>query len=113
MTSRKIYQKKSDGKGKASALFTKEGGEPEIFVDGAWGVLYGNGVCKINLYSTAATDPEENIERREVAVRLVMSVITMRQLADFFATNVKKIEDRINELSEGKEEKKKKKPDEN
>lgn len=82
MTVRRIFETQLDD-GKTALLIGKESGDTEIHVDGAWGMTFAGGICKISLFSVA---PEEdpNIERREVAARLTMSAQTLFAFKEFF-----------------------------
>jgi hypothetical protein len=80
MTVRKIFESVEDDS-KRAELFGKEVGDPEIHVDGAWGLTYVNGICKLNFY-TVTSNTDENIERREVAVRISMILPTFVALRD-------------------------------
>ncbi len=69
MSSRKIFSAQ-EGDLKME-LYGKESGDLEIHIDGAWGLTYAGGACKINLYTIAPTT-EDNYERREVVARITM-----------------------------------------
>ncbi len=87
MTTRKIYEKDLDD-GVHAELYEKEGGSPEIFIDGAWGAFLGkDGIFKINLFTRSITG-EEGLERREIAARLAMSGVTLAVLAKFLNERV-------------------------
>lgn len=82
MTTRKILERVLDD-GTHAELYEKEGGSPEIFIDGAWGAIVGtDGIFKINLF-TRGMSAADGVERREVAARLAMTGLTLSQLAKF------------------------------
>lgn len=73
--------------GKTAQLVEKEGGAPEVYVDGVWGVLYSRGVCKMNFY-TAGMSPDQKSEIRDIAVRLVMSLPALIDLSAFLVRQI-------------------------
>ena len=90
MSSRKIFSK-LEGE-KRLELFGKESGDLEIHVDGAWGVAYTNGICKLQFY-TVAPIIEEKYERREVAVRIAMVAPIFFGLRDYLIEQCKRLEE--------------------
>ena len=82
MTVRKIFKKKLSDTVEAH-LYSKEDGDQEIHIDGAWGLTYTRGICKINLYTVVPTE-EEGVERREVAARITMAVPTFFAMRKLF-----------------------------
>ncbi len=87
MTTRKVLERDSED-GTHVELYEKEGGSPEIFVDGAWGAAIStDGIFKINLFTRGITDVE-GAERRELAARLAMTSHTLVQLTKFLNERV-------------------------
>ena len=82
MTVRRIFASKISDTEEAH-LYGKEAGDQEIHIDGAWGLTYIRGICKINLYTIVPT-AEEGVERREVAARITMVVPTLLAMRQFF-----------------------------
>ena len=93
MTARKIFSQ-TQPDGTEVHLYGKDDGDNEIHIDGAWGLTYINGACKINLFSTAPTEPKNSIERREVAVRIVMAVPTVFALKDYLVDQCKHLQEK-------------------
>jgi len=87
MTTRKIFETTLPD-GKKTELYGKGTGDQEIHIDGAWGLMISSGNCKINLYTLVPTE-DHDVERREVAARITMSIPTLFALRDFFDAQVK------------------------
>jgi hypothetical protein len=68
-------------------------GDQEIHIDGAWGLTYTAGTCKINWYTVAPVS-DDQIERREVAVRITMGAPTLFALRGLLETQSKSLEER-------------------
>lgn len=97
MTVRKIFETKEES-GRIVELYGNETGDPEIYIDGAWGFTYVNGVCKITTYTVVPT-AEPNHERREVAARIIMSLPVIFALKDYLIGQCKRLEEQIPSLS--------------
>ena len=82
MTVRRIFKSKLPD-GVEAHLYSKEVGDLEIHIDGAWGLTFTRGTCKINLYTIVPTE-EEGVERREVAARITMLLPTLFAMRKFF-----------------------------
>ena len=95
MSARKIFDLKDDER--TLQLYGDEAGDPEIYIDGAWGFMATHGICKVTTYTIAPTE-EPNFERREVAVRLTMTLPVLFALRDFLNMQCKKIEDTAQDI---------------
>jgi len=71
--SRLIFEDTESMPGVKQQLYGKEEGDLEVFADGVWGSQLHNGIVKVNFVTVAPQDGNE-IQRKEVAVRLVMPV---------------------------------------
>lgn len=88
MTTKEIRLTRTLDEGVRAELHEKEGGSPEIFIDGAWGaILETDGIFKLNLF-TRGISVEEGVERREIAARIVMTTVTLAQLAKYLNDRV-------------------------
>jgi hypothetical protein len=73
-------------------LYEREGQNPEVFCEGIQGFAFAGTHVKFNMFSSAPwKDPDSPIERREVAVRIVMPVTVFVEAVDF-------LQARVNEL---------------
>lgn len=73
-------------------LYESTDRNPEIYVDGAQGILGTGHVVKVNLF-TVRTDSTQEVQNRNIACRLVMGIDVFFSLADFlhsFAEQMKK-----------------------
>lgn len=95
MSAHKIFESK-DGD-RTIHLYGDEAGDPEIYIDGAWGFMAAQGMCKITTYTTAPTE-EPNFERREVAARLTMTLPVLYALRDFLNKQCKRLDDAAQEI---------------
>ena len=82
--------------GRKAELYEKEGGTPEVYVDGAWGFLFSRGICKINFYTvaaalTAGVPAEQQPERREIAVRLTMNSPALIELSNYLVRQIDRL----------------------
>jgi hypothetical protein len=92
--SRELVHEIQSPSGTAIRLYRRPDGEKEIYMDGAWGIMYGPGMVKINLYSVISTFGDADHEERELTTRLVMPLPVLFQLRDFLNKNSKEwIED--------------------
>ena len=98
----RIIFEKDDGDGRTIKLYGKDTGDLEIFVDGAWGLTFINGVCKLNLF-TVAPDAEGEPERREVAARISMALPTFFSLRDLLVSQCEDLEQRFGLRTESTE----------
>lgn len=81
MSERLIFTKELPD-GKRQELYEPTSGTPEIFIDGAWGTSTSPLHFKINLFTTAVSG-DKDVERREVAVRLVMPINALFELKNY------------------------------
>lgn len=98
MTMRKLFTTDLPD-GKKAHLYEKEGGDQEIYIDGAWGFTFTQGACKLNLYTVVPT-AEQGIERREVAARITMFAPTFFALRDFLIRQCEFLEEQFEERLE-------------
>ena len=84
MTSRVIFEQ-VNSEGKKIQLYGSETGDLELYTDGAWGLMFANGTCKVNLYTVADLgDPTDSTERRDVVARLAMPLHVFLGMREFF-----------------------------
>lgn len=97
MTVRKIFNLKEES-GRIVELFGNETGDPEIYIDGAWGFNFVNGICKITTFTVTPTI-EPDHERREVAARILMTPPVLFALRDYLIRQCKVIEEQLLSVS--------------
>ncbi len=93
MSDRQIF---TDDKG--SVLYGRSEGDLEIHVDGVWGFTRSGATAKVNFYTRALnTDGDNPVpgERREVAVRLAMSIDNFISVARYLNKQADDIESEL------------------
>jgi hypothetical protein len=89
----RLLLEREEPNGRISRLYGDDVRDLEIYIDGAWGVTMTQHICKLNLYTHSFEFKEDNVDRREVAVRLVMPISVMFSMRDFFRDQCKRLED--------------------
>lgn len=87
MTDRKVSSLEIEGQ--TRELIASDDANLEIYIDGVQGIMRGSGMVKMNLFSVGFHSNGDDIERRELVARLVMSDGAFQSIAELMLQNTK------------------------